>query len=306
MKKILKKNYKLYYALIYVFDKIMELYYKHISNPERTVRQRYKRRLGREVELENPKIFNDKIQWLKLNWYNPLAIKCADKYGVREIIREKLGSKYLNNLIAVYDSVDQIDLDKLPDSFVLKGTHGSGYNIVCKDKSKMNWSLEFRKMKRWLRNKYYLKNGEWVYKDITPRIICEEFLFDENQKNGLTDYKFFCFQGEPKYCQVIKDRKSGGTIDFYDMNWKHMEFTGLQDLPRSSNADPKPEKFQKMYNIAKILSENFPFVRVDLYYVQNKIYFGELTFFPRSGFGTFTPAKWNKKMGDLLILPTKN
>lgn len=306
MRKILRKNYKLYYFVAYIYDKLMAFYYRYISNPEKIIRRRYKRRLGRVPNLKNPETFNDKVQWLKLNWYDPFAVKCADKYKVRKVIKEKIGIEYLNKIIAVYDRVEQINLEKLPKSFVLKGTHGSGYNIVCRDKSTMNWDLEFHKMRRWLRNKYYLKNGEWVYKGIRPKIICEEFLVDANQKHGLTDYKFYCFQGEPEYCQVIKNRDLNPTIDFYDMNWNHMEFTGLQDLPRSPEPDIKPEKFQEMYEIAQVLSKRFPFVRVDLYYVENKIYFGELTFFPRSGFGTFTPVKWNKKMGDLLKLPTSS
>lgn len=262
--------------------------------------------MGREVELINPVRFNDKLQWLKLNWYDPLAEKCADKYKVREFIMERIGSSYLNELYGVYNSVREIDIKKLPNSFVLKATHGSGDNIICKDKNRLNWSKCKRKMERWLKKNIYWRTREWVYKDIKPRIICEKLLEDDNQKDGLTDYKFYCFHGEPKYCQVIKDRSAGGTIDFFDTDWNHMEFTGLQNLPNSQTPIPRPEKLEEMLDISKKLSEPFPFVRVDLYYVNKKIYFGELTFFPKSGFGSFYPPKWNKKIGDLLELPTEH
>lgn len=306
MKEFFKRHYKLYYFLVSLYDFALEKYCSFILNPEKVVIKRYKKRLGEYPDLMNPKTFNEKIQWLKLNWYDPYAIKCADKYGVRKVIKEKIGSGYLNDLIAVYDKVEDIDLDKLPESFVLKGTHGSGFNIICKNKSNMNWNKEFLKMQRWLRTKYYVKNGEWVYKGIKPRIICEAFIEDETQKYGLTDYKFYCFNGEPTFCQVIKDRNKGGTIDFFDMDWNHMEFRGLQNLPNSSDKIDKPEALQEMIDIAKKLSDPFPFVRVDFYYVNKKVYFGEMTFFPRSGFGTFIPYKWNEIIGNKLKLPKKN
>lgn len=305
MKSLIKKNYKIFYFFAYIYDITLQFYRKHILTREKIIKRRYKKRLGREVRLNNPVEFNDKVQWLKLNWYDSFATTCADKYKVRDVVEKKAGSKYLNNLLAIYENVNEIDLTKLPKSFVLKGSHGSGYNIVCKDKSKMNWKKEFKKMRRWLRNNYYLRNGEWVYRDIKPRIVCEEFLFDQSQEEGLIDYKFYCFNGKPTYCQVIKERNTGGTIDFFDEEWNHMEFRGLQDLPYSKERIPRPEKFAEMLTIAAKLSEAFPFVRVDLYYVNNKIYFGELTFFPRSGFGQFYPSEWNEKIGRLIELPNK-
>src|SRR5690554_3478242 len=199
IREILKNNEN----IVRTYDKFKEFYYRHVISDEELIRKKFKKRLGRELELDNPIMYNDKLQWLKLNWYDPVATKCADKYEVREIIKEKIGEEYLNELIGVYESVDEIDIDKLPDKFVLKGTHGSGFNIICKDKSKMNWDEEFKKMRRWLRTNYYLQNREWVYKDITPRIICEKFLADDDEASSLTDYKVFCFNGRPTYCQVI-------------------------------------------------------------------------------------------------------
>lgn len=298
LKKILKKNE----MIVTIYDKTKEFYYKHLISDERLIRKKFKKAVGREVELENPVKFNDKIQWLKLNWRDPLITKCADKYEVREFVKEKIGEEYLNELYAVYESVDEIDIEKLPKSFVLKGTHGSGFNIICKDKNKIDWSTEFKEMRRWLNINYYWKNREWAYKNIEPRIVCERYL-TENGGNSLTDYKFYCFDGNPMYCQVIRGRDSNETMDFYDHEWNHMPFTGLRPLPNSSKHYKKPDKYDEMLEVAKILSEDFPFVRVDLYYVKMRIFFGELTFYPLGGFGKFTPEEWDVKLGNLLELP---
>lgn len=292
-------------SIVKTYDKIKEFYYRHLISDEQVIRKKFKKRLGKDVEFIKPVTFADKQQWLKLNWYDPIATKCADKYEVREIIKEKIGEEYLNELIAVYESVNEIDIDKLPDKFVLKGTHGSGFNIICNDKSKMNWKEEFKKMRRWLRTNYYLQNREWVYKDIKPRIICEKYLSQGDNSSNLIDYKFFCFNGKPTYCQVIRGRGENETIDFYDSEWNHMPFNGLRNLPMSSKNHEKPKKYDKMIDLAAVLAEDFPFVRVDFYYVEDQIIFGELTFFPLSGMGKFTPDEWNYKIGEMLILPNK-
>jgi len=299
MRELLRSNE----TIVKWYDSIREIYLQYLTSDEKLIKNRYKKRLGREVELKNPVRFNDKLQWLKLNWYDPIAAKCADKYEVREIIKEKIGESYLNELIAVYDSVEDIDLDKLPNQFVLKTTHASGYNIICKDRYTMRWDEEFMKMRRWLRTNYYLHNREWVYKNIKPRIICEKYLSEKEDQNSLTDYKFFCFNGEPIYCQVIRDRGKNETIDFYDTEWNHMPFNGLRELPMSTTKYDKPNKYDEMIKLAKILAEGFPFVRVDFYYVNDRIIFGELTFFPLSGMGKFTPDEWDYKLGELLQLP---
>lgn len=160
--------------------------------------------MGSEVNFKNPKMFNGKLQWFKLNWYDPLATKCADKYEVRKFVADRIGEEYLNELYEVYESVDEIDIDKLPKPFVLKGTHGSGFNIICKDKYKMDWDTEFKKMRRWLKTNYYWGNCEWVYKNIKPRIVCEKYMSTDDGKL-LKDYKFFCFDGEPEFVSVTSD-----------------------------------------------------------------------------------------------------
>ncbi len=275
-------------------------YYKSLINDEKVIRNTFKKRVGRELNLDNPEQFNDKLQWLKLNWRDPLATKCADKYEVRYFVKERIGEDYLNDLYEVYESVEEINISKLPKAFVLKGTHGSGFNIICKDKNKLDWDKEYKKMKRWLKKNYYWEKREWVYKDIKPRIICEKYMSEGEQTVALTDYKFFCFNGEAKYCQVIRGRGENETIDFYNEDWEHMDFTGLRPLPNSNSKYLKPEKYEQMINLASTLSKGFPFVRVDFYYVNNVIIFGELTFFPQSGMGSFYPLEWNKKVGDML------
>lgn len=298
----LKKKFKNNVPSLY--NKFRLVYYKLLSD-ESFVEKFYEKHMDEKVDLVNPMKFSEKIQWLKINWYDPLAIKCADKYEVRNIVKKKSGSKYLNKLYAVYDSVEEIDLSKLPSSFVLKATHSSGFNFICKDKSSVDWRRQFKELKMWLKVNYFWSNREWVYKDIKPRIICERFLSEGNDDSSLTDYKIYCFNGKPTYCQVIKDRDSGGTIDFFDTKWNHMKFTGLQIMPHSSEKIAKPAKYDEMLKLSKELSANFPFVRVDFYYVNGNIYFGELTFFPRSGFGAFDPPEWNEKIGELLKLPNK-
>jgi len=300
LKSLLKKNK----TIVTIWSCLHRYYYKYFFSDEEVIRKQFKKRLGREVNLENPVKFNDKLQWLKLNWKDPLAVKCADKYSVREFVNDKIGEEYLNELYAVYNSVDEIDLGELPEQFVLKGTHGSGFNIVCKDKNKMNWKKEKKKMKKWLKKNYHWNTREWVYKDIKPRIVSERYLNESNRNNSLTDYKIYCFNGEPLYCQYITRGKSNYTVDFFDKDWNHMPFTGLRipPSPQYNKNIKKPDKYSQMLKLAAELSKGFPFVRVDFYFVDNKIYFGELTFFPLSGYGKFKPDEWNYKIGNLLKL----
>ncbi|MGF3215083.1 ATP-grasp fold amidoligase family protein [Facklamia sp. P12945] len=284
---------------------LKQVYLKNFYSNERRIRYIFEKRLGRELDLENPKRFTDKQQWLKLYWYDPLAIKCADKYLVRDYVDNKIGKKYLNEIIGVYNSTKEISFENLPNQFVLKGTHGSGFNIICKNKDKLNEKEVKKEMDLWLKKNYFWQNREWVYKDIKPRIICEKYLSEDENHNYLTDFKFFCFNGEPIYCQVIRDRGKNETIDFYDINWNHMPFNGLRELPMSGAKHHKPKKYSKMIELAKNLSGNFPFVRVDFYYIKDEIIFGELTFFPLSGAGKFTPDEWDYKLGELLVLPNR-
>lgn len=253
----------------------------------------YKRHMNKRINWDNPKTFNEKLQWLKVYWRNPLATKCADKYSVREYIKEKIGSQYLTELIGVYDSVDQIDLKELPEKFVLKATHGSAMNIICSNKSDIDWSHEKSKLNNWLKTNYYYGNREWVYRDIKPRIICEEYLGE-----NIVDYKLYCFNGIPKYWFVAQDRLTGVKADFYELDWEKAPFNWV--YPSSESSPSIPENSEEMIRLATILSAPFPFVRVDFYEIEGKIYFGELTFFHGSGFGEYQPVEYNQILGNMI------
>lgn len=297
MKKIFLKSV----IITRIYDKIREVYYKHLISDEENLKKQFRDKLGRDLNLKNPENFNEKLQWLKLNIYDSRATKYADKYEVREIIAKKIGEKYLNELIGVYNSVEEIDIDKLPNRFVLKGTHGSGYNIICRNKEDMDWKKEFRKMKRWMNNNYFWRKREWVYKNIKPRIICEKYLEDETGQ--LKDYKIMCFNGEPRIIQVMSERTDTGFfVNHFDLDWNKI------DIPRKTIKEnhkqiKKPECLEEMIEISKKLSENFPFVRIDLYEVDGQIYFGECTFFPVSGYMDFENEKDDELLGSWIELP---
>lgn len=259
----------------------------------------YFSQFGEHINFQKPKSFNEKIQWIKLNYRNPLMIKCADKYDVREYIKEKNLDSILNDIYGIYHDVEDIDLSKLPNSFVLKATHGSGWNIICRDKSELDWKVKYEKIKSWLNTNYYDIGGEWVYKNIQPRIIAERLLVDE-KGNLPKDYKIFCFNGKPKIIQVDLDRYQNHKRNLYDLEWNKLPVE-LQ-LPNSSTPVEKPKQLELMLEISKILSEDFPFVRVDLYNVNGKIYFGELTFYPGNGFEKFKPKEFDLLLGSYLDL----
>lgn len=286
-------------TLLYILTLLRQNYYRLFFDDTRMVRNLYKKRFGKYPNLENPCSFAEKIQCLKLYWYDELAVRCADKYLVREYVANTIGEEYLNTLIGVYDSVNTIDFKSLPVKFVVKGTHGSHFNIICRDKNRIDWNKEIVKLKRWSKINYYWQNREWVYRDLKPRFIVEEFL-DDNTGSSLTDYKFYCFNGEPAFCQVIRNRGKNESIDFYDLEWKHLPFTGLRRIPFADSKIPKPEGYELMTDLAKKLATPFPFVRADFYNIFGKIVFGELTFFPQSGLGEFTPIEYDKKIANRL------
>ena len=189
----------------------------------------------------------------------------------------------------------------LPEKFVLKTTHDSGGLVICKDKKELDIQRAIKKLTYFFNRRYYDYNREWPYKNVKPCIIAEELLEDSDQVD-LTDYKFFCFNGEPKYCQIIRDRSTNQTVDFYDMEWTYQFFTGLGPCITGSNVE-KPNRLDEMVEICRSLSEGLAFSRIDLYLVNGNIYFGEITFYPASGFGKFYPEEWNKILGDLLVIP---
>lgn len=269
---------------------------------------RYRLQLGHRLNLKNPKRFTEKIQWLKLYNRKPEFTTMVDKYAVKEFVANKIGEKYIIPTLGVWDKFDDIDFDALPERFVLKTTHGGGGGgvVICKDRATFDKEKAQQIINRSMKGDIYLHYREWPYKNVPRRIIAEKFItngYDEE----LTDYKFYCFNGEPRYCQVIADRRTKETIDFFDMDWNHQDFYGLNPKcgPAAKPA-AKPQGFDTMKRIARELAKDTEFVRVDLYAVNENQYFGELTFYPASGIGVFTPDSADFDLGKLLILSGKN
>ena len=277
---------------------------ENIKFREKVIKKQFEEGTGYELNLENPKTFNEKIQWLKLYNHNPLITKCADKYLAREYIKEKIGEEYLIPLIGVWDKVEDIDFNSLPEQFVLKVNWGSGMNIVVKDKSKLDIEDAKRKLKKWINpfSNHYYYSFEYSYKYIEPKIICEKFMKNKNFDN-LTVYKIFCLSSNPYMFQVILDDKTENEkINYYDLNWNKLELK--QNYENFDYNLDKPKLLDKMIEIAKELSKDFKyFVRVDLFEIEGKIYFSEFTFFSDNGIAKFTPASWDTKLGELIKLP---
>ena len=243
--------------------------------------------------------------WKKITrrhpFYQEAAKVVSGKLEEQDSKNRRMILNYVEHLRTSYTTKD-IDFDQLPNKFVLKTNNGGGSSgvVICKNKNDLNIKDAITKLERSLKNNIYTSYREWPYKNIKPLIFAEQYMEDKNNEE-LTDYKFYCFNGNPTYCQVITNRKRGETIDFYDMNWQHMPFYGLNPKCRQAiKLTEKPVALPKMIEIAKILSQNIPFVRIDLYYINGKVYFGEITFFPASGMGVFTPPKWNFILGSLI------
>ena len=282
--------------LVRKLDKKSEQY-----SDEEYIRKHYKIMLNKKLDLDNPVTFNEKLQWLKLNYRFPLLNTMVDKYLVKDYVEKIIGSDYIAKLYGVWDSFDDIDFESLPNTFVLKETHLSGLVWVCRDKLKEDPKSYKKKFDNGLKNNYYLHCREWPYKDIKPRIIAEELIVDESYKN-LPVYKFFCFNGEPYLVQTIQnDKQKNETIDYFDIEWNPLKLK--QNFPNSKVKLPKPSKLDEMLGICKRLTKGFPFLRCDLYLANDKVYFSEFTFFSDAGFQPFHPKKWDRILGDKIILP---
>ena len=260
-------------------------------------------KLKRKLDLSNPRSYNEKINWLKINDRKEHYQIMVDKYEAKKYVADKIGEQYVIPTLGVWDKFEDINFNELPNQFVLKCTHDSGGLVVCKDKSKLDLKKAKEKIEKSLANNYYLWTREWSYKGVKPRIIAEKYM--EDQETGeLRDYKFFCFNGEPKLMFVATERGVKNTkFDFYDMQFNHMNIA--QHYPNSVSAIKKPEHFEKMIELAKKLSEGFPHVRVDFYEANGRVYFGEMTFYHFGAIVPFETKEWDKKIGDWLVLPEK-
>lgn len=261
--------------------------------------------MRQKLDLEHPMTYNQKLQWLKLYYRPKILTTLVDKYAVRSFISEKIGEQYLIPLVGVWDSVAEIDFNTLPNQFVLKPTQTSGDVIVCIDKNSLDFKSVKQKLNKWLKREYFWLHREWPYKNVPPRIIAEKYMVDESGYE-LKDYKFFCFDGEVKAMFVAKDRNVPGEetkFDFYDEDFNLLPIKNGHE--NSENPISKPESYEKMLAIARVLSKGFPHVRVDLYDINGQIYFGEMTFYHWSGFVPFEPEEWDSIWGSYIKLPTK-
>lgn len=262
--------------------------------------------MGRTPDLKNPGTFNEKLLWLMLYWRHPLKTECGDKYTLRSYAREKGWEHLLPELLGVYQHSREIDFDALPDKFVLKCSHGCGFNVICENKSELNIPETLRKLDTWMATDYSKFAGELHYAAMKPHILCEKFL--ESPGNILpVDYKVYCFSGKAHCTLVVQSRDKEGhsdKLDFYDRAWK----SKLPYYHSSMSADrtsPKPEAYEEIIAAAEALSAPFPFVRMDFYSINGKAVLGEMTFTP-SGciFNDFTEQA-QKELGDLIILPQR-
>ncbi len=263
----------------------------------------YVHHFHRFPNLNNPKTFNEKLQWLKLHDHNPTYTTMVDKVKVKEYVASRIGEEYIIPTLGIWERAEDVDFDSLPEQFVIKCNHDSHGVIVCKDKSKLNVENTRYSLGKRLNNNGYSYGREWPYKNVERRILAEQFIKDESGE--LIDYKIHCFNGEPKFVLICQDRfsKTGLKEDFYDLSWKIIDVK----RPNIEHGTPisKPAAIDRMLTLSRILSKDVPFLRVDFYYTQGKILFGELTLFPASGFQRFVPESYDRLFGDWIRLPKK-
>ena len=295
IKKALKNPY-------YACELILNQLARYVSD-ENYVKWKYYLNFRKKLHLDNPQTYNEKLQWLKLYDLHEEYTQMVDKYEAKKYVASIIGEEYIIPTYGVYNSFEEIDFTRLPQQFVLKCTHNSGGVFVCKDKATFDIEGAKKQVKKWLKKNPYWKNREYPYKNVKPRIIIEQYMEDESGYE-LKDYKFFCFDGIAKYIFVASDRGKDDEetkFDFYDIEWNLLPFTNGH--PNSNKKMKKPENYDKMVDISERLSKGIPHVRVDLYNINGRIYFGELTFFHWSGLVPFVPPKWDVIFGDSLVLP---
>lgn len=266
---------------------------------------RYRAMMGKMPDLQTPKTYTEKLQWMKLYDRRAQYSALVDKAQVKDFVKAAIGEEYLIPTLGVWDRADQIQPDLLPREFVLKCTHDSGGMLICRDKTKLDWEQAQRKIEHARKKMFFWENREWTYKNVTPRIIAEPYM-EDSRTGELRDYKFFCFDGVPKLMFVASDRQKQGEdtkFDFFDMNYRHLEL--INGHPNAAIPPEKPQNFELMKELAAKLSKGIPHVRVDLYEINGRVYFGEMTFYHFSGMVPFEPAVWDQTLGDWLILPEK-
>jgi hypothetical protein len=276
---------------------------RKITTDKQYYQIRYFYTFKRRLNLKAPDTLMSKIIWQNLYDRAPIYTQLVDKYAVRDYVASRIGPEYLNTLYGVYDNVKDIKFEELPEQFVLKGTHGADMILICTDKSQFNIPQAKKTMKKWLTTNFYKLWGEHAYNHVPPRIICEQYLANDNE-SALVDFKYHCFHGVPKHIQIDRDRFINHTLNFYDLEWKRQPF-GLW-YPQSPEDLPKPKNLELMTQLACTLSEGFAFVRIDFYNVKGRIYFGEMTFYPCNGFGVLDPKEKDFEFGSWVDLKLQN
>ncbi len=262
----------------------------------------YKKCINRNLHLDKPETFNEKLQWLKLYDRNPKYTNMVDKFEAKKIVSEIIGEEYIIKTLGVWDCFDDINLSDLPNKFVLKCTHDSGGVVICKDKEKFNIVKARNTLTKAMSRNYFYHGREWPYKNIKPRIIAEELLECPGYED-VPDYKIMCFNGIAKCLFVCTERNSveGLKVTFFDKEWNVLPFE--RHYHKSQSIINPPSKLNEMIQLAEKCAKDIPFVRVDFYEIDGKLYFGELTFFPGSGFEEFYPEQWDLKLGEMIKLP---
>lgn len=258
--------------------------------------------MGKKLNLDNPQTFNEKLQWLKLHDRKDIYTTMVDKYEAKKYVAEHIGEEYIIPTLGVWDSFEDINFDSLPNQFVLKCTHDSGGLVICRDKSTFDKNTARKKINRSLKSNFFWFGREWPYKNVKPRIIAEKYM-EDTRSSDLKDYKFFCFNGNPRMTLVCSERFSsvGLKEDFFSETWEHL------DIRRpghrcSDQTIPRPKQYNLMKKIASELSKDIPFVRIDFYTINGHVYFGEITFYPTSGFVGFIPETADVQLGKKIML----
>lgn len=264
----------------------------------------YRCRMGKKLDLDNPKSFNEKLQWLKIHDRKPVYTQMVDKLDAKLFIEEKLGKGFTIETLGVWNTFDEIDFERLPNQFVLKCTHDSGGLVICKDKNQFSKERARLKIERCLKRNFYWYGREWPYKNVKPRIIAEPYIVDESGWE-LKDYKIFCFNGKAEYVEVDFNRFVEHKLNPYDFDWNPLNFCDKSKNDYSASIK-KPERLNEMREIAETLSQDMAFLRVDFYYVNGRILVGEMTLHPGSGFIAFDPENIDMYYGQKLTLPVLN
>lgn len=298
IKSIIKENRKIYTILKTTEREILWLLPKKLSH-----KILYKKFTGKKLNLKNPQDFNQKIHYLMIYEYGKQETQLADKYLVREYVTERGYSNILTKIYKIYKNVDEINLNELPEKFVLKTNNGSGKVYVCIDKEKFNLNEIKKALKKNLKENFAKECLEYHYAKINPLIICEQYL-GEDDGTLPKDYKIYCFNGKAECILVCSEREKKLKLDYYDFNWNYLNYA--KEEYKSKKEISKPKKLKEMLKIAEDLSRGHKYVRVDLYEINEKIYFGEMTFTPAAGLIKYNTEEALKYLGDLIKIPTKN